>query len=242
VHIRALAAILVDPDTRVVLYSRQPHLRAPMASTSKLMTAMVSLDAAGPDALITVPDAAAQMPPTVMGLSAGEKVTVTQTLYGMLLDSGNDAAETLAATILGREAFIQAMNGKAQALGLNDTHFANPTGIDENGEYSSANDLAIIAAQLHEYYPLLSQIVASRNASIYASANHKAFSPSNFNELLSTYKGAIGFKTGLTDGAGSCVVSGATRGGRTLIAVILNDRLAFTDSRALLDYGFSRPE
>jgi D-alanyl-D-alanine carboxypeptidase len=241
-HVRALAAILVDPATQVVLYSRQPHLRAPMASTAKLMTAMVALDSAGPDAVITVPDTAAQMPPTVMGLSVGEKVTVTEALYGMLLDSGNDAAEALAATILGREGFIEAMNEKAQALGLSDTHFANPSGIDEYAEYSSANDMALIGAYLHDYYPLLNQIVATRNTMIYANADHKAFTPSNFNELLGTYKGAIGFKTGLTDGAGSCVVSGATRGSRTLIAVVLNDRFAFTDSRALLDYGFSRPE
>jgi len=241
-RIHALAAILVDPDTHSVLYSRQPHLPVPTASTSKLMTAMVALDAASADTVVTVPDIAAQVPPTVMGLSPRERLTIGELLYGMLLDSGNDAAETLAATTLGRDAFIQAMNGKAQALGLGDTHFANPTGIDQEGQYSSAHDLALIAAYLHDYYPLLSQIVATKTVTIYANAKHKAFIPSNFNELLGAYKGAIGFKTGLTDAAGSCVVSGATRANRSLITVVLNDRMAFTDSRALLDYGFGRAE
>ena len=238
---RSNAGIMVDLESGHVLFSRNPHQRMATASTAKLMTAMIALDSADPAAVVTVPAAATQVEPNVMGLSAGEKVAVQDVLTGLLLDSGNDAAETLAATTVGsRDVFIAAMNAKAGAMGLTDTHFANPSGLDDPGQYSSPHDLALMAAYLYRHYPLLEQLVTTRNGSIQGSADHKAFAPINLNRLLWTYPGAIGFKTGLTDDAGTCLVAGAHRGTHTIVLVEMNDPLIFTDATALLDFGFRR--
>ncbi|MGI8607854.1 MAG: D-alanyl-D-alanine carboxypeptidase family protein [Candidatus Dormibacteria bacterium] len=238
---RAHAAVMVDLESGHVLYSRNPHQRMASASTAKLMTAMVTLDAADPSTVVTVPPAAIQVEPNVMGLSAGEKLTVQDVLTGLLLDSGNDAAETLAVTTVGdRVAFITAMNAKAAAMALTDTHFANPSGLDDPAQYTSPHDLAMLAAYLYRHYPLLERIVTTKTGSIQGSSDHKAFAPINLNKLLWSYPGAIGFKTGLTDNAGTCLVAGARRGAHTLVLVELNDPLIFTDAAPLFDYGFRR--
>jgi D-alanyl-D-alanine carboxypeptidase len=176
-----------------------------------------------------------------MGVSPGEQLTVGDLLYGLLLDSGNDAAETLAMTIMGRDGFIQAMNDKAATLGLTDTHFVNPSGLDDANQYSSAQDLAIVAGYIYQYYPILDQVVTTRDQVIPGAPSHKAFYPANFNKMLGSYAGVIGFKTGLTDDAGTCLVTGAHRGDRTLLLVELNDPVIFTDATNMLNYGFSRP-
>jgi len=236
-RIYAREAILVDLDSHRVLFALNPHRPMAMASTTKLMTAMVALDVMTPDTVIEVAPDAAKMPPTIMGITAGETLSLRELLYGMMLDSGNDTAEAVAMSV-GRDAFIQGMNGKAHSLGLGDTHYVNPTGIDDDGQYSSPHDLAVIAAYLYQHYPLLAEIVSTKDEAIPATADHKAFFPENFNHLLWRYSGAIGFKTGQTDNAGYCVVGGARRGNRTLISVVLSDPMAFTDSVALFDYGF----
>ena len=239
---QARSALLVDLDSQHVLYAREPTTRMPNASTTKLMTAMVALDNADLDTLVTVPDEATKVEPDHMGLTAGERVRVGDLLYGLLLDSGNDAAETLAAGFPGgRSAFTSAMNDKAAALGLRDTHFANPSGLDDPDQYSTAQDLAIIAGYVYQRYPAIEQAVTSRTQSITGSPDHKAFFPQNFNKLLWSYPGAIGFKTGQTDNAGTCLVAGAHRGGHTLLLVELNDPVIFTDATTMLNYGFSKP-
>jgi serine-type D-Ala-D-Ala carboxypeptidase (penicillin-binding protein 5/6) len=239
---RAHSALMVDVDSRHVLFDRNSHARMPLASTTKLTTAMVALDHAGPDTLVTVPPEAITVEPNVMGLSAGEQLTIRELLYGLLLDSGNDAAETLAATILdgGRPAFLKAMNVKSIALGLTDTYFTNPSGLDDPQQYSSAHDLALTAAYLYAHYPVIEQVVTTKEQALSYGPGHKAFYPYNLNKLLWTYPGAIGFKTGLTDAAGDVFVGGAHRGSHTLVVVEMNDPLMFTDAAALLDYGFRR--
>jgi D-alanyl-D-alanine carboxypeptidase (penicillin-binding protein 5/6) len=237
---RARAALLVDLDSRKVLFARDPHKPLAFASTAKLMTAVVTLDTVGDTAMVTVPDAATKVEPNVMGLSANEKLSVKDLLYGLMLDSGNDAAETLATGTLGRDQFVRAMNDKAAALGMRDTHFVNPSGLDDPNQRSSAQDLAILAAHIYQHYPGLEQVVTTRSQSITGSADHKAFYPINLNKMLWNYHGAIGFKTGLTDDAGTCLVTGAHRGERTLLLVELNDPVIFTDAAAMLDYGFRR--
>ena len=238
---RARAALMVDLQTGHVLFSHNPHARMSTASTAKLMTAMVTLDSADPSAVVTVPAAATQVEPNVMGLSAGEKLTVQEVLTGLLLDSGNDAAETLASTTMSsRDAFLAAMNAKAAAMGLTDTHFANPSGLDDPAQYTSPHDLALMAAYLYSHYPALDGLVTLKQGSIQGTADHKAFAPINLNKLLWTYPGAIGFKTGLTDNAGTCLVAGAHRGDHTILLVEMNDPLIFTDATALFDYGFRR--
>jgi len=240
--IHARAAILVDIDTRHVLFSVNPHQRGAMASTTKLTTAMVALDHASPDAKLLVPAEATNVEPNVMGLSAGETLTVRELLYGLLLDSGNDAAETLAANTVGRGRadFVLAMNRKAAALGLTDTNFVNPSGLDDAGQYSSPHDLALTATYLYEHYPVLADVVTTKQETLPYSPDHKAFFPTNLDKLLWTYPGAIGFKTGLTDMAGQVFVGGAHRGTHTLVTVEMDDPLIFTDAASLLDYGFRR--
>ena len=183
---------------------------------------------------------ATQIVPSVMGLTPGERVTVRDLLYGLFLDSGNDAAEALATGLVPRDRFIRQMNQKAKSIGLTASHFVTPTGLDAPGHEMSAHDLAHTAAYLDTYYPDLAAIAGTRDVAIPATPTHKAFNPHNLNRLLWTYPGATGLKTGLTDSAGGCMLATATRGDRHLIAVVLNATLHSTDdATALLNYGFS---
>lgn len=239
--IRGQAIYLVDLDAREVLWQRDPETSRAPASLTKLMTAMVAVDDAGSlDRVIEVTPNATKITPSVMGLSPGEKLTVREILYGLFLDSGNDAAEALASGIVPRDRFVRQMNQKARAIGLTASHFVNPSGLDAAGHGMSAHDLAHTAAYLDTYYPELAAIAGTRSIAIAATATHKAFYPQNLNRLLGSYPGATGLKTGLTDDAGGCMLATATRNGRHLIAVVLNDTGRSTeDAAVLLDYGFS---
>jgi D-alanyl-D-alanine carboxypeptidase len=239
--IHGQAAYLVDLDTRMVMWARDPEtMRAP-ASLTKLITAMVAVDDAGSlDRVVEVTPAATQIIPSVMGLSPGEHLTVRQLLAGLFLDSGNDAAEALAQGIVPRDRFIRQMNLKAGSIGLTESHFVNPSGLDAPGHVMSAHDLAHVAAYLDAYYPQLAAIAATKDIAIPATAQHKAFYPHNLNLLLSRYPGATGLKTGLTGDAGGCMLGTATRDGRHLVVVVLNATLHSTDDAiTLLNYGFS---
>jgi D-alanyl-D-alanine carboxypeptidase len=225
----------------MVMWARDPEtMRAP-ASLTKLITAMVAVDDAGSlDRVVEVTPAATQIIPSVMGLSPGEHLTVRQLLAGLFLDSGNDAAEALAQGIVPRDRFIRQMNLKAGSIGLTESHFVNPSGLDAPGHVMSAHDLAHVAAYLDAYYPQLAAIAATKDIAIPATAQHKAFYPHNLNLLLSRYPGATGLKTGLTGDAGGCMLGTATRDGRHLVVVVLNATLHSTDDAiTLLNYGFS---
>jgi D-alanyl-D-alanine carboxypeptidase (penicillin-binding protein 5/6) len=239
--IRGQAIYLVDLDARQVLWQRDPDTSRAPASLTKLITAMVAVDDAGSlDRVVTVSPEATRVVPSVMGLSAGEQLTVRELLYGLFLDSGNDAAEALAGGIVPRDRFIRQMNQKAKSIGLTASHFVNPSGLDAAGHGMSAHDLAHTAAYLETYYPDLAAIGATRSIAIPATATHKAFYPQNLNTFLWTYPGATGLKTGLTDNAGGCTLGTATRDGRHLIAVVMNDTgRSGADAATLLDYGFS---
>jgi len=239
--IHGQAAYLVDLDTRMVMWARDPEtMRAP-ASLTKLITAMVAVDDAGSlDRVVEVTPAATQIMPSVMGISPGEHLSVRQLIAGLFLDSGNDAAEALAQGIVPRDRFIRQMNLKAGSIGLTASHFSNPSGLDAPGHVMSAHDLAHAAAYLDQYYPQLAAIAATKDIAIPATAEHKAFYPHNLNLLLWRYPGATGLKTGLTGNAGGCMLATATRDGRHLIAVVLNATLHSTDdATVLLNYGFS---
>jgi len=205
------------------------------------MTAMVAVDdARSLDYVVTVTKAATQVVPSVMGLSPGERLTVRELLAGLLLDSGNDAAEALAQGIVPRDRFIRQMNLKARAIGLTASHFVNPSGLDADGHGMSAHDLVHTAAYLDTYYPDIAAIAATKDIAIAATADHKAFYPHNLNRMLWTYPGVTGLKTGLTDNAGGCWLATATRGNRHLIVVVLNATgRSADDAAALLNYGFS---
>ncbi len=239
--IKGRAAIVVDLTAGQILYQQDQGSRYADASLTKMMTAMVAADLVPLDTVITVPEAATQVEPNHMGISTGEKLTVRELIDGMMLDSGNDAAEAIAMGITGRAAFINFMNQKAAALHLRATHFTNPSGLDETDHYSSAYDLAVMGATLLADYPDLRAIVASKQISIYATPQHKAFNPINIDRLLSTYAGAIGIKPGYTGAAGYCLAAAATRNGRTILVVVLGSTQHFTDATTLLDFGFRHP-
>ena len=239
--IHGQAAYLVDLDTRMVMWERDPETTRAPASLTKLITAMVAVDDAGSlDRVVEVTPGATQVVPSVMGLSAGERLTVRELLDGLFLDSGNDAAEALAQGIVPRDRFIRQMNQKAKSIGLTGSHFVNPSGLDAAGHGMTAHDLVHVAAYLDRYYPELAAIAATKDIAIPATAQHKAFYPHNLNGMLWSYPGATGLKTGLTDNAGGCMLATATRDGRHLIVVVLNATLhSVADATLLLNYGFS---
>jgi len=235
------AIYLVDVDARQVLWERDPETARAPASLTKLITAMVAVDDAGSlDRMVQVTDAVNQVIPTLMGISPGEQLSVRELLDGLLLDSGNDAAEALASGLVPRDRFIRQMNQKATSIGLTASHFVNPSGLDADGHVMSAHDLVHAAAYLDEYYPELAAIADTKDISIPATATHKAFYPHSVNQLLWTYPGATGLKTGLTANAGGCTLATATRDGRHLIVIVMNATThSFQDAALLLDYGFS---
>ncbi|MEP7104985.1 MAG: D-alanyl-D-alanine carboxypeptidase family protein [Chloroflexota bacterium] len=237
--LQAAAAVVADLDTHRLLWARDPATPRAPASLAKMVTAMVAVDLAGLDRTLTVPPEATGVEPNLMGLAPGDVVSVRELLYGLFLDSGNDAAEALGQAIVPRARFIADMNAKAGRWGLKGTTFANPSGLDDPGLRSTPYDLAVIAGHLATEYPALMEIAGTREHSIPATPQHRAYAPYNLNKMLATYPGSTGLKTGLTDDAGGCVVVTATRNGRRLVAVVMRSDIFFTDAARLLDYGFS---
>ena len=243
--IHAAGAVLLDLDTREVLWDRDPRVARPPASLTKLLTAMVASDlATSLDQQVTVPLEATQVEAdsTVMGLSPGEVVTVRDLLDGVFLVSGNDAAEALARVFTTREHFIELMNQKAASLGMRDSRFTNPSGLDDPGLRASPYDLAIAAEAVATRYPALLAIAGARDLDLPATDGHGPFFLHTLIKLVSVYPGATGLKSGYTDDAGYCLVGTAARGGRHLAVVLLHSDLSLTvDATRLLDYGFSLP-
>lgn len=237
--VQTQSAIVVDLNSRQVLWEKDADSARAPASLTKMVTAMVAADHASLDQEVTVPAAAGAVEPNHMGLSVGEIVPVRALMYGVFLVSGNDAAETLAGAIIPRSRFISEMNARARMLGLTQTRFTNPTGLDDPGLHSSAHDLAVVAAYLVLHYPDLAAIAGSRQKSIPAGAHHGPYSLYALNKLLASYPGADGLKTGFTDNAGGCVAATAVRGGRRLVVIVMHSDIFFTDAARLLDYGFA---
>jgi serine-type D-Ala-D-Ala carboxypeptidase (penicillin-binding protein 5/6) len=234
----ARAAVVVDATTGAVLWQHRPHRRLPIASTTKIMTAMLALEHLQSDTLVRVPPAATRVPLVREGLRPNERVQAWKLLDGLLMFSGNDDAMTLAAAVAGsRRAFVAQMNAKARELGLDDSHFSSVSGVIDEGNYSSAWDLAALT-RVALQNPRFRQIVRTRIAHVPWSAPTYEKVYVNKNPLLGTYRGADGVKTGWTTLAGHCLVASATRDGRTVIAVVLHDANAPTDARRLLDLGF----
>jgi serine-type D-Ala-D-Ala carboxypeptidase (penicillin-binding protein 5/6) len=236
--IAARGAILVDAGTGAVLWARHPHRRLPIASTTKILTATLALERLGPNALVEVPPAATRVPLVREGLRPHERVRAWKLFDGLLMFSGNDDAMTLAVATAGsRRAFLAQMNARARELGLKDSHFASVSGVIDDDNYSSAWDLAALTrVALRD--PRFRQIVRTHIVHVPWSAPTYEKVYVNKNPLLGHYRGADGVKTGWTTLAGHCLVASATRGGRTVVAVVLDDPRAPADARRLLDLGF----
>lgn len=240
--VQAQSAILVDLDRHQVLWARSADQARATASLAKIVTVLVALDHAPLERVVTVPASAVDNDPqhTTMGLNAGDQVTVRELLYGIFLVSGNDAAETLAQTLEPRDRFIADMNAKAAALGMRSSHFANPTGLDDPGETSTAYDLALATGYFAEHHYDLLALAQQPQVWLYANPGHPEYDLVNLNKLiLWPYPGATGLKTGYTWAAGGCVAATAERYGRHLVAVVLGSDVMFSDAAALFDYGWS---
>ena len=229
-EVSATAAVLMDADMGQVLYEKNGDRQMLIASTTKIMTALVVLEHAAPDDVITVtPDHMAEG--SSMYLRAGETVRVEELLYGLLLCSGNDAALALTECAGGLTPFVALMNEKAAALGMAHTSFANPNGLDADGHYSTARDMAVLAAAAVEN-PTFRRICSSRSVTIGQRTME------NHNRLLRQVEGCVGLKTGYTRAAGRTLVSCTERDGCRLVAVTLQDGNDWADHAALDDYGF----
>jgi D-alanyl-D-alanine carboxypeptidase (penicillin-binding protein 5/6) len=239
--VHAASAVLFDLDTGTEIWELNSHARRAPASLTKVITTLVALQAMGLDQEVTVPASIRQLPwdSTLMGLTPGEQLTVRELAYGLFLKSGNDAAITLAEAAMPRAAFVEAMNAEAARLGLADSHFVNPVGLDAGGHYSSAADLATATLYLERNYPQLASIAATRQIVLPKTATHKAFHLWNLNRLLFSYPGANGLKTGYTGRAGGCLIETASRNGQRLLAVVLGSNRVFDDAKAVLNYGFA---
>lgn len=229
----AASAIVVDGFTGDVLYEHNADEKMLIASTTKIMTALVAIREGDFSDIVTVSREAAYTEGSSMYLKVGEELSLEALLYGLMLCSGNDAAVAVAEHVGGSvEAFVAMMNETAKEMGLVSTSFANPNGLDHADHYSTARDMAVLARKAMED-ATFRRIVSTKSAVI----NGRTMT--NHNKLLSMAEGCIGLKTGYTRAAGRTLVSCAERNGRRLIVVTLQDGNDWADHQTLFDYGFS---
>ncbi len=238
----AASTALFDPVSGCFLLETNADQRRPMASTTKIMTALVVLEHCTLDTTVKVPREAVGVEGSSIYLFENEEITVRTLLYALLLNSANDAAAALAIHTAGSiAAFATLMNEKAAALGLQNTHFTNPHGLYDEAHYTTARELALITAAALQN-ETFAEIVATKRYSVSQNGTDATRLFLNHNRLLRTYEGAVGVKTGFTKKSGRCLVSAATKNGLTLIAVTLNDPNDWRDHTALLDWGFAEYE
>ena len=238
IYVSAASCVLIEAETGTVLYEKNAHEQRAISSTTKIMTALVTIEAGDLDTAFTVDPMAIRVEGTSMGLQEGDIVTRRALLYGMLLPSGNDAANAAAVSVSGSmDKFAQRMNSYAKAIGMTESSFVNPSGLDADGHYSTAYDMALLTrtAMQNETFR---EICCMSNAQLsFGNPPYQRWLH-NSNKLLWNYEGCIGVKTGFTDNARRCLVSAAERNGVTLICVTLNAPDDWQDHARLLDYGF----
>lgn len=248
-EVSAQSAVVLTADTGTVLFEKDGHTPRPVASTTKIMTALLALEAAQEqgDPLVDITQEMVAVEGSSMGLQAGDSISLTGLAAGMLLASGNDAANAAALYLDGSlESFAARMNQRAAALGMEDTHFVTPSGLDGEdaqglGHLSTAYDMALLARAALEDQAFR-QLCSSPSLAVEFAEPVKRVTYTNHNKLLAQYQGCVGVKTGFTKEAGRCLVSAAERDGALLIAVTLNAPNDWEDHTALLDYGFTQVE
>ncbi len=238
--VSAQSAILISGDDGTVIFEKNAHERLAMASTTKIMTALLTLEEAerAGDPVIDITEEMVRVEGPSMGLQAGNRLTLTNLTSGMLLASGNDAANA-AALYLGesQEGFAKLMNARAREIGMEETNFVTPSGLDDDEHYSTAYDMALLGreAMMNDEF---ARIAGSSALQVEFIEPEQRVSYTNHNKLLRIYDGCIGIKTGFTKKAGRTLVSAARREGTTLIAVTLNAPDDWDDHTAMFDYGF----
>ncbi len=240
-QILAPEAILIEPATGDVIFSRHPFTQRPIASTTKMMTALVTLGHASLHRTFTAIPYAAQPAESVIGLQPGERMKVADLVRGLLVASANDAAATLAVNVAGsRKKFVGLMNAEAMKLGLHHTHYANPVGLDEPGNHSTVADLVKLALVVRRH-PFLRRTVNMGHVTLRSGAHPRKLT--NVNDLLNKVAYVNGVKTGHTQDAGYCLVGSATRDGITVVSAVLDDpseAARDSDTLALLRYGLAQ--
>ena len=237
--VSAASAVLIEARSGVILFEKDAYTPRGMASTTKIMTALTAIRNADVGSLVTVPSKAVGVEGSSVYLHEGEQLTMEQLLYAMLLESANDAAETIAIAVSGSVSeFADLMNRTALSFGIRDTNFTNPHGLYNEAHMTSAYSLALITRQAMGN-PIFREIVSTYKKKIPLDGDTGTRVLVNHNKLLLNYQGAVGVKTGFTKSTGRCLVSAAERDGLCLIAVTLNAPDDWTDHTAMLDYGFA---
>ncbi len=237
--VSARGAVLMEAESGRVIFGQNENARLSMASTTKIMTALVALEQMPLDTVVTVTDQTVGVEGSSVYLTAGETLTLEELLYALMLQSANDAAETIAVAVAGDvPSFATLMNEKAAELGLKDTHFMNPHGLDAEGHHTTAKELALLTRAALENEDFR-RICSTGRKTIPLRGDEGTRVLINHNKLLASYVGCIGVKTGFTKKTGRCLVSAAERDGVRLIAVTLGAPDDWRDHTAMLDYGFS---
>jgi len=237
-EITAKSAVVMEAATGKILYEKDMDAQHYPASTTKMMTLIVALENGNLDDIVTVSKNASTTEGSTLWLEPGEKMKLSDLLYGMMLISGNDATVAVAEHIAGSvDAFAKLMTAKAQEIGAVNTSFVNSSGLPDPFHYTTAHDLALIASYGYKN-PMFKQIVSTKEKQLPWAGKSYNRDLSNENRMLWLYNGGNGVKTGYTDAAGRCLVSAAERDGIEIVAVVLDSTYMWNDSIALLDYGF----
>ncbi len=240
VSVSAKGAVLINADTGEIIFEHNAETRLSMASTTKIMTALLLCESGDLSREVTVTAEMLRVEGTSMGLLPGDKVTLEGLLYGMMLPSGNDAANATAFILGGTvDGFVKKMNQKAVQLGLKNTHFETPSGLDGEEHYTTAYDLAMITRYALQN-PHFKKAVSCKSAVVYYGNPPYRRTLTNHNRLLKMHPDCVGVKTGFTKKSGRCLVSAAERDGKRVIAVTLYDPDDWRDHKAMLDYGLER--
>jgi len=240
-QITAISALFIETNSGKVLYAKNPQQELSIASLTKIMTTIIALENRSFDDIFLVSEEASEKEPDKMFLIAGEKLTLRQLLDGLFLVSANDAAEVIAENTTGRrEEFINLMNSKARQLGMNNTFFLNPSGLEEDfaRQYSTALDVALMSRYLIKNYPSVVDISSQPYVLIEKTSTHQDYEMYTGINLLTTYPGVLGLKTGFTPEAGLTLVTLARRGDKEIIGVLLGAVNRRGDAKELLDYSF----
>ncbi|MEB3197004.1 MAG: D-alanyl-D-alanine carboxypeptidase family protein [Candidatus Sericytochromatia bacterium] len=241
--IKAAAAVVIDADSAQVLFERNAHARRAPASTTKIMTSLLAVESGRLDEYVTISKRAASIGESTIYLKEGERLTLRQLTYGVLLSSGNDASTAVAEFLGGgsEARFIEMMNARADAIGMRDTHFSNPHGLPTDNHYSSAYDLAMLLREA-AMQPEWNQIAETKWKRIPGFGKVDGRTLKNHNKLLWNYPYATGGKTGFTNAAGRCFVGSAKRGSRRVIQASLASSDLWRDTQSLLQYGLDNFE
>ena len=235
--VSAKSCVVIEASTNRPLWEQNAHVRCGMASTTKIMTALLAIEYGELDKEYTVPNEAIGIEGSSLYLKSGEIFSLRELVTGLMLQSANDAGIAISIIVSGStDRFVDLMNQKAAEIGLRDTHFCNPHGLSDDNHYTTAYELALLASYALKN-DTFREICALRSATI--SSQLISRTVQNHNKMLSLYDGAIGVKTGFTKATGRCLVSAAMRNGVELVAVTLNAPDDWNDHKALLDFGFS---